>query len=264
MKADNSPAASRLAGLGSMKRAQARGFGESCGEGDGTTFSLITYAPIEQAVAEVHEKIQRQEQNGVEQPQSHDHERIPGDRWANALRGSSFFFVPSREVTPLWSNKVPTYEEEGQDLAAYLNYKLGDHLFIELAADVNEGNKIGNTAVRRGWMDLYLDINRVLPNGAANPNSLHPYTEFMEYRNVRNDRQENLRAQVVYSRDFRYGKMSFSAMAGSNKEKGEARARTLLLPLTSARLGAGTAAVNYTGLDARAWVDNEEYSEFGV
>jgi outer membrane receptor protein involved in Fe transport len=193
-----------------------------------------------------------------------DYEGIPGDRWANALRGSSFFFVPSREVTPLWSNKVPTYEEEGQDLAAYLNYKLGDHLFIELAADVNEGNKIGNTAVRRGLMDLYLDINRVLPNGAANPNFLHPYTEFMEYRNVRNDRQENLRAQVVYSRDFRYGKMSFSAMAGSNKEKGEARARTLLLPLTSARLGAGTAAVNYTGLDARSWVDNEEYSEFGV
>jgi len=193
-----------------------------------------------------------------------DYEGIPGDRWANALRGSQFFFVPSREVTPLWSNKVPTYVEEGRDLAAYLNYKLGDSLFIEVAADVNEGNKEGNTAVRRGLMDLYLDINQTLPNGAKNPNFLHPYTEFMEYRNIRNDRQENLRAQVVYSKELKLGKFNFSGMVGSNKEKGEARARTLLLPLTTARLGAGTAAVNYSGLDARSWVDNEEYSEFGV
>lgn len=192
-----------------------------------------------------------------------DLEGIPADRWANAFRGSPYFFVPSRETTPLWTNKVPTYTERGKDFAVTLNYTLGKHFFVEVAADVNYGDKIGNTSVRRGLMDLYLDINRTLPNGAANPNFLHPYTEFMEYRNLRNDKQENFRAQAVYSRDFSFGRLQFSGMVGSNKDKGKARARTLLLPLTNARLGTG-AGVAYSGLDARTWVDNEEYSEFGV
>ncbi len=197
-----------------------------------------------------------------------DYTGIPADRWAAALRGSPFFTVPTREQTPLWSSDVPTYEEEGKDLAAYINYQLGDNLFIEIAGDMNEGNKIGNTAVRRGLEELYIDIQKTLPNGQPNPNFLHPYTEFMEYRNIRDDNVKNFRVQAVYSRDFSKGwftgKMNFSLMGGINIERNEARARTLLLPLASARVGAGTAAQNFTGLDARAWVDNDEYSQFGV
>ena len=197
-----------------------------------------------------------------------DYTGIPADRWAAAQRGSPFFTLPTREQTPLWSSDVPTYEEEGKDLAAYLNYQLGNHLFIEIAGDMNTGNKIGNTAVRRGLEEIYIDINQTLPNGQPNPGFLHPYTEFMEYRNIRNDDVKNLRAQMVYSREFDKGwfkgKMNFSVMGGVNIERNEARARTLLLPLSSARVGAGTTAQNFTGLDARAWVDNDEYSQFGV
>ncbi len=197
-----------------------------------------------------------------------DYAGIPADRWAAALRGSSFFTVPTREQTPLWSSKVPTYEEEGKDLAAYLNYQLGDHLFFELAGDMNKGNKIGNTAPRRGLEDLYIDLNQTLPNGAANPNFLHPYTEFMEYRNIRNDDVKNVRLQTVYSRDFNKawfnGRVNFSLMGGINIERNESRAKTLLLPLTSSIVGTGTTAKTYTNADARTWVDNDEYSQFGV
>ncbi len=197
-----------------------------------------------------------------------DYTGIPADRWAAALRGSPYFTVPTREQTPLWSSDVPTYEEEGKDLAAYLNYQLGNHFFIEVAADMNTGDKIGNTAARRGLEEVYIDINQTLPNGAANPNFLHPYTEFMEYRNIRNDDVKNFRTQMVYSREFEkgwlQGKMNLSVMGGVNIERNEARALTLLLPLSSARVGAGGAAQNFTGLDARAWVDNDEYSQFGV
>lgn len=192
-----------------------------------------------------------------------DTELLPADRWASLYRGSPYFFVPDRRRTPLWSNHIPTFSERSRDVAAYLNYKLGERLFAELAADFNEGRKEGNTAVRRGLMDLYLDLQRTLPNGAANPNFLHPYTEFMEYRNYRTDRQENLRAQLVYSHELSLGKLQFSLMGGSNEERGVSRAKSLLLPLSSARLGTG-AGVAYNHLDARSWVDNEEYSEFGV
>ncbi len=197
-----------------------------------------------------------------------DYTGIPTDRWAAIMRGSPFFQPSTREQTPLWSSKVPTYEEEGNDLAAYINYKASNHLFIEIAGDMNKGNKIGNTAVRRGLEELYLDINQTLPDGSRNANFLHPYTEFMEYRNIRNDDVKNARVQAIYSRPFDKGwlngKMNFSAMGGVSIERNIARARTLLLPLSSARVGAGTTAVNFTGLDARSWVDNDEYSQFGV
>ncbi len=197
-----------------------------------------------------------------------DYTGIPGDRWAAIQRGSPFFTPPSREQTPLWTSRIPTFTEKGKDLAMYLNYQLGKSLFIEVAADANTSKRIGNAAMRRGAMDLYMDINKTLPNGSANPGYLHPYTEFMEYRNHRDDDVKNVRAQAVYSKDFSKGrlngKLNLSLMGGINIERNESRARTLLLPLTEARVGSGTTALNFTGLDGRSWVDNIEYSEFGI
>lgn len=197
-----------------------------------------------------------------------DYLGIPTDRWAAIESGSPFFTPPTREQTPLWTSRVPTFQEKGKDLAVYLNYQLGDHLFIEVAGDANKSDRIGNTAMRRGAMDVYIDLQKTLPDGTPNPGFLHPYTEFMEYRNLRSDEVKNMRTQAVYSREFNKGwfngKASFSLMGGVNIERNEARARTLLLPLTEARVGTGATAINYTGLDGRSWVDNIEYSEFGV
>ncbi len=197
-----------------------------------------------------------------------DYTGIPSDRWAAIQRGSPFFTPPSREQTTLWSSHIPTFSEEGKDLALYLNYQLGDNLFFEVAGDTNQSERVANAAMRRGAVDLYIDLQQTLPNGMANPGYLHPYTEFMEYRNIRNDYVQNVRAQAIYSREFNKGwfngKMNFSLMGGINLERSEARARTLLLPLTEARVGSGPTAINYTGLDGRSWVDNIEYSEFGV
>lgn len=198
-----------------------------------------------------------------------DYFGIPADRWAAAQRGSSYFATPYRGQTPLWTSKVPTFQEKGRDLAAYLNYRLGENFFFEVAGDINKGDKIGNTASRRGLEDLYIDIDRTLPNGQANPNFLHPYTEFMEYRNIRNDDVRNIRLQSVYSKEFDRGrwlngKMSFSLMGGVNIERNYARAKTLLLPLKTSVTGTGTGARTWTNSDARTWVDNDEYSQYGV
>ena len=198
-----------------------------------------------------------------------DYFGIPANRWAAAQRGSPFFQTPFRGQTPLWTSKVPTFEEKGRDLALYLNYNLGKSFFFEIAGDINKGDKTGNTASRRGMEDLYIDIDRTLPNGAANPNYLHPYTEFMEYRNIRNDDVRNVRTQMVYSKEFERGgfingKMNFSLMGGINIERNVARAKTLLLPLKTSVTGTGAAAHTWVGSDARTWVDNDEYSQYGV
>ncbi len=175
----------------------------------------------------------------------------PEQRYARALAGSAFT-IPDQEDTTLWDNRIPTLDEKTKDLALTLNYKLGDNLFLELAGNVNRSNLIGNTALRRGVTDVYIDIDSTLPDGRANPNFLEPYTEFMEYRNLRNHEQESLRAQAVYVKETRIGKLQLSGMVGSNQQVIKSRATTLLLPLTS------------VAPDARSWVDNLEYSEFGV
>lgn len=175
----------------------------------------------------------------------------PTQRYARALAGS-YFEVPNSEFTTLWDNRIPTLEEKNKDLALTLNYKLGDSLFLEVAGNVNRSDIVGNTGLRRGVTDVYIDIDSILPNGDANPNFLQPYTEFMEYRNIRDHEQESLRAQAVYVKETRIGKLQLSGMVGMNKQVIKARARTLLFPLTT------------VAPDARSWVDNLEYSEFGV
>jgi len=175
----------------------------------------------------------------------------PAQRYARALAGSEFR-IPDREFTTLWDNKIPTLDEKNKDVALTLNYKLGDSLFLEVAGNVNRSDIIGNTGLRRGVTDVYIDIDSQLPDGRANPNFLKPYTEFMEYRNIRDHEQESVRAQAVYVKDTRIGKLQLSGMVGANKQVIKARATTLLMPLTS------------VAPDARSWVDNLEYSEFGV
>ncbi len=178
---------------------------------------------------------------------------VPSGRYARASAGSTFFRVPERETTSVWSNKRPTFTEIGQDLALTVNYKLGDHLFLELAGDVNRSDVNGQTGLaRRGGQDIYLDIDSTLPGGGANPNFKHAFMEFMEYQNLRTNDLKNIRAQAVYIRDTRVGKLQFSGMAGLTEQKTRSRALTLLLPLKS------------RAPDARSWVDNLEYSEYGL
>ena len=177
---------------------------------------------------------------------------VPSDRYDRAMGGSPFFQVPDREFTPLWSNQNPMFREQTRFYALYLNYKVGDSLFLEAAGNTSSAYNFGNTSVRRGLMDVHLDIDRTLPGGGNNPNYLHPYVENMEYRNLRYSDDQTLRLQAVYIKDTRLGKLQFSAMGGSNRNVLKATARTLLLPLTS------------IAPDARSWVDNLEYSEFGV
>ena len=179
---------------------------------------------------------------------------VPADRYARALSGSQFFRVPTRESTTVWTNKLPTFTELGKDLALTANYKLGDSLFLEVAGDINQSNVNGQAGLaRRGGQDIYIDIDSTLPGtGAANPYFKHAYMEFMEYQNLRTNDLKNVRAQAVYIKDTRFGKFQFSSMAGLTEQKTKSRALTLLLPLKSRTP------------DARSWVDNLEYSEYGL
>lgn len=178
---------------------------------------------------------------------------VPSDRYARALAGSRFFRVPDRETTTVWTNKLPSFTERSKDLALTANYKLGSDFFLEVAGDINEGDTNGQAGLaRRGGQDIYMDIDSTLPGGGANPNFLRPFMEFMEYQNLRVNKMRSARAQAVYVKDTRVGKLQFSGMGGITEHRTVSRALTLLLPLKS------------RAPDARSWVDNLEYSEYGL
>lgn len=177
---------------------------------------------------------------------------VPADRLARVYANSTFKPL-TREFTSAWTNHRPSFTEIGKDVALTANYKLGEHLFLELAGDVNQGDIDSDLSLsRRGGQDIYIDINSQLPSGAANPYFRHAYTEQMAYRTIRTNDMENLRAQALYSHDTRIGKLQFSGMAGVTEHRTVSRGLSILLPLKSRTP------------DARSWVDGGTLNEYAL
>jgi outer membrane receptor for ferric coprogen and ferric-rhodotorulic acid len=172
-------------------------------------------------------------------------------RYGPSLAGSPYFNLPTREENPLWDSNDQTWTEFGRDASLIFNYNAGRSLFLEFGGNINRSPKRGDNSARRGMYDTYIDISRDLPNGTPNPNFLHRYSEYMDYFTDKMDGFESIRAQGVYMRDTRLGKIQLSAMGGQNWQVADAYSSMLILPLT------------HLAPDARTWVDGSEQSEYG-
>lgn len=174
-------------------------------------------------------------------------------RYANALSGSSFFRVPSRENSPMWDDpkhKFPVNTQKSRDAALYFTFTPFKGLFLELAGDTNEGLGKGDTAQRRGMQEFYIDLMRTLPTGQPNPKFLHTYQERGHYKQQRDSFRDSLRLQTVYQRDTHFGKLQGGFMGGLTNDKVRNRSSELMLPLT------------WISPDARSWIANGELNEF--
>jgi outer membrane receptor protein involved in Fe transport len=138
---------------------------------------------------------------------------VPDNRFATAVANSAFR-VPEDEFT--LSPDAPLLSSRFKDLQLTVNQRLGDFYF-EAAADVNRMAYFVNGEENRGTADTYIDINRVLPDGAPNPHFLQPYGDGSFFRGYRNYNYNNLRAAAAYARETRFGKFVANAMAGSSE-----------------------------------------------
>jgi len=166
---------------------------------------------------------------------------VPSGRYDNDISGSPYFSIPTQKVTNFWTSNKPTQSQVARDIALTYTHQLGENLFFEVAGDTNKTTVEGNNAVNRGLTTEYIDITSTLPNGAKNPEYLHPYTEFWTYKNLRWYELRALRAQAAYLKDISFGKVQFSVMGGANYQRQEKRSLLYLLPLQS------------IGPDARYW-----------
>jgi outer membrane receptor protein involved in Fe transport len=138
---------------------------------------------------------------------------LPAGRFDNAI-ARSFFRVPDDEFT--LSPDAPLLSSRFRDLQLTVNQRFGD-FYLEAAADLNRQAYFVNGEENRGTQDSYIDINRVQPDGTANPHFLQPYGDGSFFRGYRNYGFDSVRFAAAYVRDTRWGKFTVNSMGGRSE-----------------------------------------------
>ncbi len=126
----------------------------------------------------------------------------------------SSFRRPSRDFSI--NQDGPLLESTFREVQLTLEQKLGD-FYAEVAADVNKNSNHTNGEQNRGANSTYIDLNRVLPNGAPNGHYLQAYGDGNFFRGFRHYDYHNLRAALAWKKDTRFGNFAVSTMAGEHR-----------------------------------------------
>ncbi|MBL9203187.1 MAG: TonB-dependent receptor plug domain-containing protein [Opitutaceae bacterium] len=140
---------------------------------------------------------------------------VPAGRFANAERFSSFR-TPPEEFT--MSPDLPILAQRFKDLQLTFNQRWGN-LHFEIAGDINRTSAITNGEPNRDLPNIFIDINRVLPDGRANPNFLVPYGDGQFMRGYRTWSETNGRAAIAYVWPTRFGHFTVNSLGGSNNSE---------------------------------------------
>ncbi len=140
---------------------------------------------------------------------------IPANRFANAERFSQFR-RPDEEFT--LNPDLPILTQRFKDLQLTYHQRWGN-LHFEIAGDINRTAAVTNGEPNRDLPNVYIDINRVLPDGRANPNFLVPYGDGQFMRGYRTFAENNARAALAYVWPTRFGHFTLNSLAGSNNSE---------------------------------------------
>jgi outer membrane receptor for ferric coprogen and ferric-rhodotorulic acid len=136
---------------------------------------------------------------------------LPGNRFDNAIAGSAFR-LPAKSFS--LASDAPVIQERFKDVQLTADHRIGD-LYIQVAADLNRANqRINNIDVRNSNV-MYIDINKVLPNGAPNTHFLQPYADGILRRNLNYRNSQGARFAAGYVKDAgKWGHYTFNGMGG--------------------------------------------------
>ncbi len=125
-----------------------------------------------------------------------DSQNLPGNAFALATAGSQFR-VPGRSFTPSTTDR-PSFIQGYSNYTAVVDQQVGEHVFLNAAANYTQGQKTTDYTTVRGINDVYIDINKNLPSGAANPNYLVPYDEAVRFQNLTNFDAHGYRGSAAF------------------------------------------------------------------
>ena len=138
---------------------------------------------------------------------------VPDNRF-DLVESRSYFRRPSRSFSINQDGAL--LESTFRDAQFTLEQKLGDFYF-EVAGDINKNSNYTNGEQNRGANATYLDINRVLPNGAPNSHYLQAYGDGNFFRGFRHYDFHNVRVAAAWKKDTRFGNFAVNTMVGENK-----------------------------------------------
>ncbi len=112
----------------------------------------------------------------------------------------------------------PLLQTTFRDMQATLEQRLGDFYF-ELAGDINKNSNYTNGEQNRGANATYIDLDRVLPNGAPNSHFLQAYGDGNFFRGFRHYDYHNVRLAAAWKKETRFGNFAVNTMVGQNKNR---------------------------------------------
>lgn len=138
----------------------------------------------------------------------------PAGYFDAVLRSAAKFQLPGRDFVltpnePLFTSKLRTY-------SAFVEQQVGSHLFLEIAGNYTDTERIADYVSSRGLINTYLDLNQFLPDGVTrNPKYLEPYGESARYpvKYLNESLDGRVAAAVVFD-DTRFGSFRANVIAG--------------------------------------------------
>jgi len=140
---------------------------------------------------------------------------VPAGRFDTAERLSAFR-TPSEEFT--LSPDLPILTQRFKDLQLTYSHRWGN-LHFEVAGDINRTAAMTNGEPNRNLPNVFIDINRVLPDGRPNPDFLVPYGDGQYMRAFRTFSENNVRSAIAYVWPTRFGHFTVNSLAGSNNSE---------------------------------------------
>ncbi|HEX2100813.1 MAG TPA: hypothetical protein VHF69_09125, partial [Candidatus Synoicihabitans sp.] len=157
---------------------------------------------------------------------------LPDNRFGPQLAGSRLELPgPRSTMIP----DTPLFVEETQGVHLNFTHKFSRDLFFEVQADANrvEMDMVAPNTIL-GSRNLFIDINRHMPNGALNPHFLDAYSQGNIEKGFRRTDNMGLRAALAYRKDLgKWGDYSFNLSAMVTQREVDYRRYILALPLNS-------------------------------
>lgn len=145
------------------------------------------------------------------------HNRINVPENILGATAASGFRLPGREFSAAFDDTA--YLNDYHNVVATIEQQVGKYLFLQGSANTSEGLRGVNFGTARGLKDgIQIDINRVLPTGAANPYFQQPYiqtTNDFDQVNTKSDQYRGSAALVF--NNTRFGDFRLNAEIGHEK-----------------------------------------------
>jgi len=170
---------------------------------------------------------------------------LPDDRFSRQTANSQFT-IPSPRDSMVPS--IPFYREGTKEAFLNFTHRFSSDLFFELQADANRTDihVIAPNSVLN-MRNLFIDVNRNLPNGQANPHFLDAYGEAPVERGMSRVEHTGLRAALAYRKDLgKWGDYTFNLSAMATTRDIDAQRQLLVLPLNSDPRDWHTATISTT------------------